>query len=218
MTSVAPEPHSSSSSSSSGPDSSLPPSYDAVVLAGARSRRMSGRDKAEVLVGGRRLIDRALEAVAGADRTVVVGPPRPVAYAVEWTSESPPGGGPAAALKAGVRCVSSEIVVLVAVDLPFLGAPLISRLAGELARDTGTARPEGVILRDASGRDQPLAGAYLGTRLRALLEPYETLAGVSLKEVLRPLRLKRVTETEATLDCDTWADVEAAEAKIKSGR
>ncbi|MDQ3785591.1 MAG: NTP transferase domain-containing protein [Actinomycetota bacterium] len=216
MTCVAPElrPSSSSSSGPTGPDS-----YDAIVLAGAGSRRMSGRDKAEVLVGGRRLIDRALEAVSGADRIVVVGPPRPVVYAVEWTSESPPGGGPAAALKAGIRCVSSEIVVLLAVDLPFLGAPLVARLVRELAHDTGTALPpEGVILCDASGRDQPLAGAYLARRLRALLEPYGALAGVSLKAVLGPLRLKRVTEAEATLDCDTWADVEAAEAKLESRR
>lgn len=212
MTSVPPDPRPSSGTS-------LPTPFDAIVLAGARSERMSGRDKAELMVGGRRLIDRALEAVSGARRTVVVGPPRPVAYAVEWTSESPPGGGPAAALKAGIGCVSSEIVVLVAVDLPFLGPPLVSRLAGELAHDTGTAaRPEGVILCDASGRDQPLAGAYLARRLRALLEMHEALGGVSLKAVLGPLRLKRVTETEATFDCDTWADVEAAEAKLESRR
>jgi len=212
MTGVTPEP----------PDSSLgsrPPSYDAIVLAGAGSRRLSGQDKAEVLVGGRRLIDRTLEAVSGADRTVVVGPQRPVTCAVEWASESPPGGGPAAALMAGIRCVSSELVAIVAVDLPLLDAPLVSRLVGELARDTGAAaRPEGVILCDASGRDQPLAGAYLGPRLRAVLERYEALAGVSLKEVLGPLRLKRVTETDATFDCDTWADVEAAEAKISRER
>ncbi len=174
---------------------------------------MSGQDKAEVLVGGRRLIDRALEAVSGADRTVVVGPRRPVDRAVEWTSERPPDGGPAAALRAGIRilCVSSEIVVLLAVDLPLVGAALVSRLVGELAHHTGTGpRPEGVILCDASGRDQPLAGAYLSGRLRGVLAPGD-LTGASLRGVLAPLRLKRVPEAEATHDCDTWADVEAAE-------
>lgn len=202
--------------SSAGP---LPevPHYDAVVLAGAHSRRLSGRDKAEIVVGGRRLIDRALDAVSGAGRIVVVGPPRAVGRTVEWTSERPPGGGPAAALWAGVRCVSSEIVVVLAVDLPFLDAPLVSRLAGEIARSDGSAYgSDGVILCDASGRGQPLAGAYLSRRLSDLM-PDGPLTGASLKASLGPLRLAHIAETHATHDCDTWADVEAAEAEFNHG-
>lgn len=213
MTSAVPDPRAPS------PRSPALPPYDAVVLAGARSERMSGRDKAEVLVGGRRLIDRVLEAASGAQRIVVVGPRRPVAQAVEWTSEAPPGGGPAAALQAGVRRVTAEIVVVLAVDLPLLGAPLVARLVGELARDmAGAGRMEGVILCDASGRDQPLAGAYLSRRLRPLLAPDRGFAGVPLKAVVQPLRLRRMAEVDATHDCDTWADVEAAEAKLESRR
>ena len=213
MTSAVPEPPAAPSRRSLA----LPP-FDAVVLAGAHSLRLSGRDKAELVVGGRRLIDRALEAVAGAVRTVIVGPRRAVARPVTWTAECPPNGGPAAALQAGIGWVASEIVVVLAVDLPFVDAPLVSRLVGELARGRGRRRPEGVILRDASGRDQPLAGAYLGHRLRAVLEPDRVLSGVPLRAVVDSLRLERVTEADATHDCDTWADVEAAEAKFDSRR
>lgn len=196
-----------------------PPPYDVVVLAAASSRRLSGRDKAEVVVDGRRLIDRAVEAASGAGRIVIVGPRRQVAGAVEWTREAPPGGGPAAALQAGMRCVGAELVVVLAVDLPFVDAPLVSRLVGELSLNlAGPALIEGVILCDTNGRDQPLAGAYLSHRLRTILEPDRPVAGVPLKRVLGSLRLMRVSEAEATFDCDTWADVEAAEAKLRSRR
>ncbi|MDQ3753083.1 MAG: NTP transferase domain-containing protein [Actinomycetota bacterium] len=207
MTCAAPNPRPHSSTS-------LPP-YDAIVLAGARSERLSGLDKAEITVGGARLIDRALEAVAGAGTIVVVGPPRRVVREVVWTTERPPGGGPAAALGAGIGCVSAEIVVLLAVDLPFVGAPLVSRLVGDLARNAGR---DGVILCDVSGRDQPLAGAYGRRRLEALLGAGGAPAGMSLKAVLGPLQVKRLTQGEATHDCDTWADVEAAEAMLEAGR
>jgi molybdopterin-guanine dinucleotide biosynthesis protein A len=110
-------------------------------------------------------------------------------------------------------------VFLLAVDLPFVGSPLVSFLVGELARDSGAASyPEGVILRDASGRDQPLAGAYRSRRLRDLLGAGGTLSGASLGAVLGPLRLRRVAAAQAAHDCDTWADVEAAEAKLEAGR
>ena len=191
--------------------------YDAIVLAGGRSERLSGRDKAEVIVGGRRLIDRALEAVAGAATTVVVGPPRPVARAVVWAAEKPPGGGPAAALGAGMGCVSAEIVVLLAVDFPLIGAAHVSRLVVELARATPASAPDGVILCDASGRDQPLIGAYQTRKLAMSLESCRPLTGKSIRGALGSLQLRRLTGGDATHDCDTWTDVETAEAIIDAG-
>ncbi|XVV06848.1 molybdenum cofactor guanylyltransferase [Actinosynnema sp. CA-248983] len=65
--------------------------WDAVVLAGGRGSRLGGVDKAAVEVGGRTLLDHALDAVRGARRTVVVGPEKPVPGVV-WTREEPPGG------------------------------------------------------------------------------------------------------------------------------
>ncbi|MGW2299809.1 NTP transferase domain-containing protein [Streptomyces sp. NPDC001809] len=79
--------------------------YDAVVLAGGAARRLGGADKPGVRVGGRPLLDRVLAACRGAERTVVVGAPRPTVRPVRWTREDPPGGGPLAALDAGVRAL-----------------------------------------------------------------------------------------------------------------
>ncbi|SDK53629.1 DUF6457 domain-containing protein [Streptomyces indicus] len=76
--------------------------YDAVVLAGGAAKRLGGVDKPAVQVGGRALLDRVLGACAAAGTTVVVAPPRPTVRPVVWAREEPAGGGPLAALAAGV--------------------------------------------------------------------------------------------------------------------
>ena len=78
--------------------------YDAVVLAGGAARRLGGADKPGVRVGGRALLDRVLAACAGAahhrgGRPTPGPPPGPW----RWAREDPPGGGPLAALDAGLR-------------------------------------------------------------------------------------------------------------------
>jgi MobA-like NTP transferase domain len=91
----------------------------AIVLAGGACRRL-GVDKPEQRVGGRRLLDIALAAVANADTVVVVGPPRQVPDQVTVLREDPPGSGPVAALAAGLAALPdgpADIAVLAA-DLP----------------------------------------------------------------------------------------------------
>ncbi|MFE4697878.1 NTP transferase domain-containing protein [Streptomyces sp. NPDC056738] len=114
--------------------------YDAVVLAGGAARRLGGEDKPGVRVGGRTLLDRVLAACADAARTVVVAGPRPTARPVEWAREDPPGGGPLAALDAGLRHTTAPYVLLLSADLPFLEEKTVRRLLDTL-RTTGPAEP-----------------------------------------------------------------------------
>jgi molybdopterin molybdotransferase len=102
----------------------------AIILAGGASTRL-GADKPEQLVGGRRLLDIALAAVADADAVVVVGPPRDVPTGVTVVCEDPPGRGPAAALAAGFAALPggpADVVVLAA-DLPRITANAVEVLA-----------------------------------------------------------------------------------------
>ncbi|WP_239015244.1 NTP transferase domain-containing protein [Streptomyces sp. CdTB01] len=189
--------------------------YDAVVLAGGAARRLGGADKPGVRVGGRALLDRVLAACADARTTVVVADPRPTPRPVLWAREDPPGGGPLAALAAGLRHTTAGQVVVLSADLPFLAAPTVRRLLTDLR--AGTA--DGALLADADGRDQPLVAAYrspaLHRELSRLTEEHSGLTGLPLRRLTAGLDLTRVPDPVASFDCDTWDDIATARARIR---
>ncbi|MEU9250654.1 NTP transferase domain-containing protein [Streptomyces sp. NPDC048270] len=190
-------------------------SYDAIVLAGGSAQRLGGADKPALSVGGRSLLDRVLDACADAAATTVVGGRRPTARPVRWTREDPPGGGPVAALDAGLRQTNAELVLVLSADLPFLDRETVRAL---LAAPGGGH--EGALLRDPDGRDQPLIAAYRSEPLRRELALLATehggLAGLPLRALTAELDLTRVAAPPfASFDCDTWDDLAAARARIR---
>jgi molybdopterin molybdotransferase len=139
----------------------------AIVLAGGASTRL-GADKPEQRVGGRRLLDIALAAVADADTVVVVGPPRDVPIGVTVVCEDPPGRGPVAALAAGFAALPvgpADIVVLPA-DLPRITPTAVTALA--------TARREApvALAGDDDGHRQYLTAVWDSAALAAALTAY----------------------------------------------
>lgn len=195
-----------------------PAGYDAVVLAGGAARRLGGADKPGLRVGGRALLDRVLAACAGARATVVVAAPRPTARPVVWAREDPPGGGPLAALAAGLLLTTAEFVVVLSADLPFLGEPTVARLLSALTASDA----DGVLLTDADGRDQPLVAAYRAVPVRRELaalagekDQDTALTGMPLRRLTGALRLARVPDAVASFDCDTWDDIATARARIR---
>lgn len=178
--------------------------WSAVVLAGGRGSRLGGVDKASVVVDGRPLLGHVLDAVAGAAETVVVGPPRDVPgldlSGVRWAREEPPGGGPLAGLAAGLARVTSDVVVVLAVDQPGLTRSTVDRLRS--AVDGGA----GAVLVDGAGRAQWLTGAWRADLLRAALpaDPH----GASMRSALGPLGPVRVPALPGEArDVDTPADL-----------
>ncbi|MFD7884956.1 NTP transferase domain-containing protein [Streptomyces bauhiniae] len=216
---AGPPPAASPESSGSGPATGAP--YDAVVLAGGGARRLGGADKPGVQVGGRALLDRVLAACADAATTVVVADPRATARPVRWAREEPAGGGPVAALDAGLRLTTAEYAVVLSADLPFLGADTVHRLLAAL-RDSDA---DGAMLTDDDGRDQPLVAAYRTASLRDALAGLATehaerggqggLTGLPLRRLTGALRLTRLTDPLASFDCDTWEDIAHARARIR---
>ncbi|WP_269855342.1 NTP transferase domain-containing protein [Streptomyces sp. RPT161] len=190
--------------------------FDAVVLAGGAARRLGGVDKAALRVGGTTLLDRVLDACAGAGGMVVVGPPRPTARPVRWTRESPPGGGPLPALAAGLRHASAGLVLVFAADLPFLTPATVCALLGGVSDDA-----DGVVLTDPEGVENPLVAAYRTASLRRELELLErergALAGLPLRLLTARLDLRRMPDPSglASFDCDTWDALSTARARIR---
>ena len=140
------------------------PLATALVLCGGDSRRM-GSDKTTATLGGATVLDHLLDGLPADWPLVVVGPERPTRRAVRWTREAPAGGGPVAAVAAGLSLVDTELVVVLAGDMPFAAHPagsLVSTLQGDAASDA-------VVAVDAGGRPNPLLAAFRTASLNGAL-------------------------------------------------
>ena len=184
----------------------LPP-FTAVVLAGGKAARLGGRAKPQLEVGGRTMLATVLAAVADADRRVVVGPPQPVPDGVVVVREQPPGGGPVTALRTGLAEVDTDVVAVLAGDLPFLTAGLIAELRAAL-------RGDGVLVVDDGGRDQLLLGLWRTPALRRAVRAAPGPAPV--RRLLTGLDVDRIHPAvepgrpSPWLDCDTPTDLARA--------
>ncbi|MFG2557481.1 NTP transferase domain-containing protein [Streptomyces sp. NPDC048496] len=190
--------------------------YDAIVLAGGAAKRLGGADKPALRVGGRALLDRVLAACADATATVVVGGRRPTVRPVTWAREEPQGGGPLAALGAGVRLTTAGHLLVLSADLPFLGESTVEELLAAAAH----GERDGALCVDQDGRDQPLVALYRSEPLRRelalLAAEHGSLAGLPLRLLTQELDLARVeADPLASFDCDTWDDIAAARAHIR---
>jgi molybdenum cofactor guanylyltransferase len=190
--------------------------YGALVLAGGNARRLGGVHKPGLLVGGVRLLDRVLAAVPDATVRVVVGPPQPVPPDVRLVREEPPGGGPVAALSAGLR-VDARVgrlgwLAVLAGDLPFLTPDVVTALR------RSAAGHDGAVLTDPDGRDQYLAGVYRADALAPAVAAVGPPSGVPLRRVVADLDLARIPArvrpgtAPPWLDCDDAEDLRVAEA------
>jgi molybdopterin-guanine dinucleotide biosynthesis protein A len=204
--------------------------YDAIVLAGGGAVRLGGRDKAMIEFDGRPLLDRVLAAVADAERVVVVGPsrpqwqPTPSSRQVIWAREQPPGGGPAAALAAGLSHTRTDRLITLAVDQPWI-APAVPRLLAALGplgpldplepvdADGGSA----AMLVDAAGRRNYLAAAWRRTELASVLGSFDQLTGISMRALFERVDPVLVPdEGDWGADIDHPGDLEASRARLRA--
>ena len=180
--------------------------FDGIILAGGRSRRM-GTDKALAQIRGQTFLERALDALEGARSVVVVGHRRPTGEPVVWTSEQPPGSGPAAGIAAALDFVTAADVVVLPVDLPGIDGKSVVHLLDSM-------RGDGAVLVDGEGSRQLPAGAYRADALRRAVAGAKGLEGISLRALLGGLDLVEVTDSLA-IDCDTPQDVELVTALLR---
>ena len=127
------------------------------IMLGGRSTRM-GRDKALAELGGKTLLDRAVERWQGygAGLQLSVGAAERKALAPEGMTavvDVYPERGPMGGLHAGLHQCASQLLLLVAVDCPFLGP----EQADPLVEAIGDAD---ACVYTLEGRPQPLFGLY----------------------------------------------------------
>lgn len=160
----------------------------AVILAGGRGERMGGAVKANLMVGGRRLLDRLGDALAPADAVLVAhGRIDPAVLGLPAGHIAVPDlesdcGGPLAGLAGAVAWAQlqpdrPDILVLAPVDTPFLPADYIPRLVAGLA-----SRPAAIAT--YAGQAYPTSSAW---SLEAIADLPRQVADGSAPHSLRRL-------------------------------
>jgi molybdopterin-guanine dinucleotide biosynthesis protein A len=127
------------------------------VLAGGKSIRM-GSDKAFLEIEGRTLLDRALSVMTPVcDPVKIVGDPvRFAKYDSQMViADRFPGCGPLGGIHAALTHSSSELNLMLAVDMPFVSSELLSFLFAE-AEDNGAV----VNVPRVNEALQPLCAVY----------------------------------------------------------
>ncbi len=185
-------------------DSDLP-DVTVLVPCGGESRRF-GADKTRAPLAGSTVLDRLLTGLPPHWPVVCVGPERPVTRRVAWQRESPPGGGPLAAVAAPLATVASPVLAVVAGDQPLAG-PVALRLVADLLARPGL---DGVCARQPDGRLNPLLAAYRTGALRRAV-PADP-AGRPAAFLLDVLEVGAVDAD--TPDVDTPSDLEALASRL----
>lgn len=120
----------------------------AVVIAGGRGERLGGVIKADLRIGGRRLLDRVVGALGTVESPLMLSigprsdrlglPAGTVAIAdLAGTTEGPLAGLAAAVASLHARGIDRGLLVSVAVDTPFLPADFVARLKAGLGDARG---------------------------------------------------------------------------------
>lgn len=185
--------------------------FDAIIVAGGRGSRLGGVTKADLQVGGQRLLDRVLTSARHARQRVVVGLVD-VPEGVMQVSEDPPGSGPAAGLVAGLDAIvdPSEWTLVLACDLPGAEDAVPQLVAAAL--DGGDA--DGHCLGSEDGTPQWLLGIHRSVALRGAAAAYGDARQRSVRGLLAPLRLAVIKDVDDVgRDVDTWGDYEHWDAR-----
>lgn len=176
--------------------------FAAVILAGGQAARLGGADKASIELGGRSLLERALDAVVDAGEVVVVGHQVPTERPATFVLEDPRHGGPAAGLLTGRDSLLRRFptIAVLAVDMPHLTSSTFRRL-----HDAAVGHEGAVLTRD--GRRQ-LAFVVETARLDAVRPDREAQHGLAIRALLDQLDLVDVASVgPEARDIDTWSDL-----------
>jgi molybdenum cofactor guanylyltransferase len=188
----------------------------AVVLAGGAGRRLGGA-KATAPLGGRTLLEHPLAALRAAGLPAVVvakaSTPLPALPGVEVWHEPDHPRHPLVGIVCALRRAGGRPVLVCAGDLPFVGAPLLTRLA----RADAGGRPA-VLAAAPDGALQPLLGRYEPQALE-LLAPEAEVGSAPMRRLAAALRpaVAIVSDPVQLFNVNTPADLARAQAILAAG-
>lgn len=163
-----------------------------AILAGGHARRFGGRDKSQVRVGGRTILERQIDALEGVvERIYLVGYPGPIVAPphVSILPDRTPGRGPLSGLDAALAVGGGHVLAL-ACDMPNVTSALLSYLIRQLD-DTDT---DAVVPRTERGY-HPLCAVYAQSCRTAVQRRLEA-GSLRLQDLLAELTIRVVEESD----------------------
>jgi molybdenum cofactor guanylyltransferase len=124
--------------------------FSAAILAGGRATRFGGRDKSALVIDGRTILDRQVAMLSAIANEVIV-----------VREDLVPGCGPLGGLHTALTRAQHDSVFVLACDMPFVTAPLVTHLV------TLSATADIVVPRTERGY-HPLCAVYRRTCLDAV--------------------------------------------------
>ena len=179
-----------------------------IVLSGGTSSRF-GADKSQAMLGHQQLIHHILTGIPKEFEIIIVGADpvfTPASY--RCLQENPVGGGPVAGIAAALELCESEIVGVLATDMPFAGAHMIHLLSAMTSQD------DAIMFIDSKGFRQPLAALYRREALENALSKIGNPHGASMRTLISGLNIHEVHMSpdieKAMIDVDTPDDLVVA--------
>lgn len=188
--------------------------FSALILTGGTSSRF-GSDKSQALIGDHSLIENILNGMPPEVEIVIVGPRLPqISRTARFTQEEPIGGGPVAAISAGLTLIETEFVAIFATDMPF-AALFLKTLIDNFPQGEDVTIPL-----DSQGFRQPLCALYRTNSLRRAMIDIGNVSSQSMKRLLGYLDVKELSLPghlrRILIDVDTPSDLaQATQAMIE---
>jgi molybdopterin-guanine dinucleotide biosynthesis protein A len=179
-----------------------------IVLSGGTSSRF-GADKSQAMLGHQQLIHHILTGIPKEFEIIIVGAdPLFTLASYRCVQENPVGGGPVAGIAAALELCESEIVGVLATDMPFAGAHMIHLLSAMTSHD------DAIMFVDSKGFKQPLAALYRREALENALSKIGNPHGASMRTLISHLNIHEIPMSpeieKAMIDVDTPHDLVVA--------
>ena len=160
----------------------------AAVLAGGAAARFGGRDKGALVLAGRTILERQLEALSPLTDDIMLVGRAAAAPGVRPVADRVSGRGPLAGLDAALDAARDDELVVLACDMPFVTTALLRHLV------TLAAGADAVVPATEHGY-HPLCAVY--TRAcRAAIARHLAENRLALHSLLDDLRVRVVTGEE----------------------
>lgn len=159
-----------------------------LILAGGKSSRMGGKNKALLKLDGLTYIERIASAMRGLDEYFLSVAPGSSLYLEGFTNVEDvyPEMGPMGGLYSALVTAKSDALLVAPCDTPLFSKQLAQYIAGEVSYD------DDILLVENEGHIQPLIGIY-SRRCISVMERHISAGDLRMRSLANELRLRTVS-------------------------